>query len=181
MEQQDNSMNYSNNKDFINQNALKVRLDVSEVLIDIESFLRGYKTDYTQDNQGNITPIKIKTGEAKCNNEGVQSILSFLRMIINTQVVQGNFVTDSGNDSSMYYNYVSNCRSDLTDAMILNIYKWGININEAEFIADSIMNIVIPFMTRLIDNKERESYANTIKHEERNTLTKDDNKFKIFG
>ena len=181
MEQEQGRVAYSDNQGFNNANALQVRLDVNNVLKDVESFLRGKKIDYMQDNDGEIRQIEVDVGTPKCNNEGVQSILSFLRTIINTQTVQGNFITDDGADSTMYYNYVSNCRLDLSEAIALNLYKWSISTNEAELIVDSILNIVIPFMTRLIDNKERESYSNTIKHEERNTLTKEDNKFKLFA
>ena len=181
MAEQTGAINYSNNNGFNNTNALQVRLDVTSVLKDIENFLRGSSIEYLQDKDGNITTTEIKTGEPKCNKQGVQSILSFLRMIINTQTVQGNFVIDDGNDSNMYFNYVANNRTDLTEAMLQNMNKWSIGTDEAELIVDSIMNIVIPFMTRLIGNKERESYSNTIRHEEKNTISKEDNKFKLFA
>lgn len=181
MESKNGQSAYADNQGFNNANALQVRLDVSEVLKDIENFLRGKKIDYRQNKAGEIEAYEIKVGQAKCNKLGVQSIMSFIRTIINTQTVQGNFVVDNGADSSMYYNYCSNARLDLSEAIVLNIHQWAINKNEAELIIDSIMNIVVPFMTRLIDNKERDSYSNTIRHEEKNTLTKEDNKFKLFA
>jgi len=154
---------------------------VSAVLKDIENFLRGSSIEYIQDKDGTINTIEVKTGDPKTNRKGVQSILSFLRMIINTQTVQGNFIIDDGNESNMYYNYVSQARTDLTEAMSLNQHDWSISTNEAELIVDSIMNIVTPFMTRLIGNEERKSYSNTIRHEEKNTISKGDDKFKLFA
>ena len=108
-------------------------------------------------------------GKPKANDEGIQSLLNWIRTIVNPQVVQGNFPTDSPSHSTMYENYVFWNRVDLAQMVVVNLYKWNLNTKDANVIIDSIMNMIEPFMTRLIDNKERESYEATIQHKESTT------------
>jgi hypothetical protein len=56
--------------------------------------------------------------------------------------------------------------------IIISRKIWNIDYNDVEIIIDSIMNMVEPFLSRLIDNKERESYSNSARVIENNTIEK---------
>ena len=87
------------------------------------------------------------------------------RAIINPQTVQGNYTDER------YIDFVIEKRIEIARACFVNFYEWELladdNIDE---ITNFIMNIIEPFMSRTIDNKERESYAATIKTSETNTI-----------
>ena len=157
----------SNNSGYVSQGALAIRLETSKILEDIELFLRGCKLVVQQDEAtGEISTKRVSMGEQKANDLGVQAILNYISVIINPQVVQGNFPSDGKGMCIMYDKYVEEVNIDLVILLVTNCYNWKIKDEDIEGIIDGIMKLVIPFMTRLIDNKERESYDNTIRHTE---------------
>ena len=106
------------------------------------------------------------------NEEGIRSVLNWINGILNPQVVQGNFPTDSGNKShsSAYEDFIYWFRRNLGKEIITKRPDWELADTDTEGIIDFIMSMVEPFMTRLIGNQERISYGETIKHIERQEL-----------
>ena len=151
------------NKAINNYNLLQLRLDPSSLLTEIKMFLKAEIEVVSQDETGNIKREVIPVGMPKANEAGIASILNWIQMTINPQVVQGNFPSDRSGKSEMYEQYIQEFQLDLGDMVYINMYDYGINENEAQPIIDAIMNLVKPFMTRLIDNKERESYGDTFR------------------
>lgn len=151
------------NKAINNYNLLHLRLDPSNLLGEIKMFLKAEIEAIDQDEEGNIRRKVIPVGLPKANEAGIASILNWIQMTINPQVVQGNFPQDKGGKSEMYDQYIEEFQIDLGDMIYINLYDYGINENEAQAIIDAIMNLVKPFMTRLIGNKERESYGDTFR------------------
>lgn len=171
-----------NNLGYNSASALQIRLETSQIIENVELFLKGVKLIISQDEHGKIKSKNVKIGTAKANELGIQSILNWLQLILNPQVVQGNFPVDSPSHSSMYEDYIYYVRIDLTTAIITNCYNWEIIDEDMDLIIDSIMNAIEPFMTRLIDNKERDSYESTIKHLENNSVREGKGEgFKLFG
>lgn len=173
------------NKYFTSASALQIRLETNHLIENIELFLRGAKIVISQDEQGRIESKQISMGIAKANARGVQSILNHVQLILNPQVVQGNFYIDGQGHSKQYEDYIFWSRIDLARAMVHNCYNWEMDEDDIDIIIDSILSAIEPFMTRLIGNKERESYGETMKHLEHNTL-KEGNKgfidnFKMWG
>ena len=175
----------SNNKYFNSASALQIRLETTHLIENIELFLRGAKIVIQQDEKGRIQSRQVNMGMAKANAKGIQSILNHVQLVLNPQVVQGNFYVDGSGHSSMYEDYVYWARIELTKALVQNCYAWEVNEDDVDLIVDSIMAAVEPFMTRLIGNKERESYAETIRHNESNTLREGNKNFmdnlKVWG
>ncbi len=140
-----------------NTSALQIRLDTEQMLKRIELFLRGkIETQYATED-GKIMSQVMKIGKPFANEIGVQGILRKISMIINPQIVQGNF------DRERYDDYIEEVNMDLVDAIVINQYEWEVQSSDVQDIIDSIMHSIIPFMSRLIDNKERESYSTTLK------------------
>lgn len=153
-------------------NVVKARIDTTELLERIEYYLRGSYLERMQTEDGQIISRIIKHGIPKANPLGVQSIMSWTAMTLNAQVVQGNFTSDKTGYSQMYEDYCYWFQCDLGDYLMTNLDNFGIELREFQGIIDGTMNIVRPYMTRLIDNKERESYAETTKSTETNVLSK---------
>lgn len=167
------------NKYYVNTNILEMRLNTDAVMNKIDTFLRGeiYNTIYDENGQGQVQVIPIS--KAKANEEGVQAIMNYIISIINPQVVQGNFPCDRHGESEMYRAFIDEVHDGIRDLIIVNCYKWDINDGDLGLIIDFIMNLIQPFMTRLIGNKERESYSETLRMTESNTL-KDKSGFNLF-
>lgn len=137
--------------------ALQIRLDTQPVLENIETFLKGKRIMYSKDQTGHIIAKIEEIGEPKANREGIQSILTILSSILNSQVVQGNL------DRATYEAYMENFHIDLATEIVTNCKKWGIKETDLNLIIDFVVNLVLPFMSRTINNEERNSYASTIK------------------
>lgn len=159
------SQAYNSNRYYTSSSALEIRLNTENLLLKIESFLRGGSYIMEEDkDSGKISTKFISQGDPKANREGVQSILNYLTSVFNPQVVQGNFTEDQ------YDKYVLEVNINLLQIILTNCPRWEINDDDIEYIIDFIMMIVIPYMSRTLDNKERESYADTFKTTESTTI-----------
>jgi len=155
-----------------NHRTVEIRLNTQELIQKIEIFLRGGKTVYSYDENKQLVSEYVESGMRKCNDLGVQTLLNWISGTINAQTVQGNFMIDhkTGN-SETYDNYIEEYNKELATLVIINIYDWEMNESDAEGVINFIMLLIIPFMTRLIDNKERESYGQTMRSVETNNTS----------
>jgi hypothetical protein len=144
------------NADYVTSSALKIRLDTNPILSQIELFLRGSQYIVVQDQYGRIKQQNMKTGQPKANQLGIQSILNYVTGVFNPQVVQGNFKEE------MYQNYIMELNIDLATMIVNNCYTWEVREDDIDVICDFIMSMLQPFISRLIDNKERESYEKSL-------------------
>lgn len=136
---------------------MSFRLDTSPLFEDLKHFMEGQFIHPYVDNHG-IEKVKlIKTGEAKANMQGRQAILSLIRSIINPQIVQGNF------DEKMYYKFCDLFHTKISIMIMNNRYTWGIKSADYPLLITCIITIVRPYLSRLIKNGERQSYANTMR------------------
>lgn len=152
-------------KEMDTSSVLKVRLDTTSLMQQFEIFLTGKVESiaYDDNNKPYITLKQIAPPLA--NERGQQWILNKLRMIVNPSTVQANFQTKQD-----YYIYVNDIWSSLIYNLMVNMHVWGIDENNYNPIIDNLMDVIRVFMTRPLDNKERESYINTMKIAESSTL-----------
>jgi|TARA_R100000093_G_C1907539_1_gene61763 hypothetical protein len=152
------------NRFYTGSTALQIRLDTKPIIDDIELFLRGARIIVEQDEKGKITSKKVKVGEQKANDLGIQSILNIVSAIFNPQVVQGNF------DIEQWEFFVYQFHINLSTNIVNNCYNWQIIDDDMDIIIDFIMPLVEAFTSRMIDNEERKSYSDTIKTIESNPI-----------
>lgn len=144
-------------------NVLQMRLDTSQLIEQIRLFLNAEIEIVTQDNNtGEYNRAVIPIGIPKANKRGVSEILSWISMVINTQTVQGNFPRTMEGKSPSYDMYIYWFQLNLMDHLMTNLYHYDIEEDELPGIVDSIMNLVLPFMSRLIGNEERKSYSESL-------------------
>jgi len=162
------------NTPYISESALQIRLGTEEILTKIELFLRGKQQILEAGEDGKPELKIIECGEPKANSLGVQSLLNRITAIFNPATVQGNY------SKEMYFSHVGMLRESLADSIVSNREKWEIEIHNCGDIVDMIMDSIKPFLSRVIENKERESYANTMNISENNN-TQDSNRPRLFG
>lgn len=166
-EQQENQLARAEQRRNMNDfNVIRMRLDTHELLDQIELFLRGSRYTLQQNEQGRYTSQEIKMGSPKANKLGIQSIMNWLTGTINPHVVQGNFPVDKHQYSPNYERYIEEFQLNIGKYLVLNCYEFGLEEEEIEGMIDFIMNVTIPFMSRLIGNKERASYTKTMETKE---------------
>lgn len=137
--------------------VLHIRLNSDYVLNNFKIFLTGKIQTAVYDKDGNPVIEEKQIAKSKANDEGIQFLLSYAQTVINAQVVQGNFSYEQ------YQNYIDEVHDGLIVNLMNNLYNWEVEEDNYEVIIDEFMNLVQPFISRLIGNKERESYAATIK------------------
>jgi hypothetical protein len=136
---------------------LKYRLDTGSTLDAIQVYLEG-KIEYTSsDKKGNLELNTRRLSQPKANQEGIHGIMAFVRSIISAPVVMGNFVDLARYDSYIYETHIS-----LATMVAVNAPSWEIKDEDMEPITDTIMLLIQPFLSRLIFNKERDSYMGTM-------------------
>jgi len=140
-------------KSFDNASVLQIRLNSDYILQRVRTYLTGQIEIVTYDNDGNPIVERKKIAVPKANNEGIQAILNYVENVINPQTVQGNLT------ETQYDNYVAEIHSGLLENCMDNLYNWEIDEDNYNHLIDSIMVLVIPFISRLINNKERDSYG----------------------
>ncbi len=149
-------------------NSLNLRINPEKELKEIEAFLKGERIEWVENDKGDIVKNSIKVGIRQCDPNHVATILSCVSSCLNTATVQGNFTTDRSGYCQAYEDFKENFRKDLAEALIINIYDFGISDEKFDTIMFIICNRVEPFMTRLIDNLERDGLTKSVKSIETN-------------
>lgn len=160
MEQEENQNqnfmggSYTNNYGYNGDSILKTRLDTQQLISQIESFLKGRQVVYEQDAATQMIVEKyITIGEPLANDRGIHALLSLASASINAQTVQGNYEWETWREE------VAWCREQLASDVFVNHDEWGISPQNISLICNTIMNMIKPFLTRLVNNEERKSYS----------------------
>lgn len=143
----------SNNDNWDQYNMLQIRLDTERVIREIEAYLKGERLITIGIKDGEIHQQLQKIGEPRANEIGIQEILSDLKSIMNAQTVQGNF------DSWKEEDYLFNLRMYFTEKYVTHCYDYGIKDSDISPLISKMMNLLIPFISRLLENQERPSYG----------------------
>jgi hypothetical protein len=178
-EQQENIVSAVNKK-YNEFNVMKIRLDTQPLIQDIEVYLRGARLAYVTDEEGRVRQKRISFGYAKANEKGIQSILSWLSLHINPHTVQGNFMTRGG-VSEEFSDFMYHFHLEFARYIMVNLYDFDIDETEFQGMIVSIRNAVERFLSRSIDNLERESYGETTRSIESNRIQAKGGGFNLFG
>lgn len=147
-----------NNLGFQAASALQIRLDTDKVKDSFEIHLRGKSVQTIQDAKGKLMQVEIKLGEELVNDVGRQAIMGWMDLIINAQVIQGNFITEDD-----FGEYMMNLRKDFEVDMMINRHKWGVRLPDFPGISSKFMNCAYLILTRPIFNQERLGMNSTVR------------------
>jgi hypothetical protein len=140
------------------EGVIKIRLDTTRLVNDMELFLKGLKTSLLFNTETQQTEmITTKVGEPLMNDKGIQCVLMTVNQIVNSQGVQGNWSQD------YFKQFV--CEVDITFSKNLwvNLKKWDVSLSNYNVICDAFTGLVQEYASRIIDNRERESYGMSMK------------------
>lgn len=150
--------------------TVKYRLDNTELLRDIEHYLRAARIVGKEDPVKGYYEETVVVGRPLANEEGVQGIMGYLRIMISPHNVQGNLSWDR------YDQFIYEIHVDLATNMMSNRRNWGISIEDYSLIVDNIMQTLQLFISRVVENKERDSYGESVRSDERTVMKGNDNK-----
>lgn len=173
-ERSDLSGEVTSNQFYTSATALQIRLNVEPLIAQLELDIRGLKEHYNNET-GQVE--LVKSGQPLFSKEvGIQSYISFVRSVVNTQVVQGNFDEDS------YAEYMTILHRNLATDFMVNRRKYGLDKYHYQTAINLALQTIRGYLTRPIGNKERESYSSTMKHvESSNTVAGKTGGFFNFG
>lgn len=145
----------SQNTGYLNDSFTMMRIDARELIAELEAFYRGTRITGWREENNDVVPTFNQFGTARMNEKGLQDMMSWLKSLVNPQTVQGN-MTDI--DLS---NYLADVQADLSTNLMENLQNYDIKESDYNGIVDKTMHLITPFFTRMKDNLERESYAQT--------------------
>lgn len=147
------SSTYINQNNMANATFLQMRLDMESVIDKVDKFLSNVRTILKYDpKKDSYYEQEVKLGDPIVNTKGRSILINIIYMRINHHVVQGNFKEEHFN------NFIQRAREEITEQIIINCYEWNIAENNLNLVIDTLMAFIEPFMSRLIGNKERDSY-----------------------
>jgi hypothetical protein len=167
-----NGFNQSNDG-FTSAGVIQLRLDTAPLLDNLEAYFRGSRIIGYEERLGAMVARYGTIGKPKLNEQGVQSLMSWLTPLLSPSTVQGNFKTYDD-----LQNFLCRLETDLYCYIMINLHKWQVSIYEIDGIVDMIINTCEPFFSRLLENKERESYGLTMVSKE--TRTQQTGGLKLF-
>ncbi len=145
------------NEGYNNLSIIQIRLDTTKILKDIENYLKGKVVRIVQNSDGSFKETDVVSGIALLNDQGVQSILSYMSGLINSSVVQGNYTKEQ------YLDHLDRIHGSITRQIIINRESWRLAQENMELVCDYLLNLIEPYLSRLIENKERDSFSSTMR------------------
>lgn len=160
---------------YMDTGFMHLRLSNQQLIEQVEDFLSAKRRGLIKDSNGEFREFVEPKGYSLVNEKGLNHLVQIVAMRTNSLVVQGNFTREE------YYDFMEMTRKEIALAIMVNLYDWGIEENSFNYIVDNILAFLIPFTSRLIDNKERDSYQNSFKTTELiSTGNPDKKKFMLF-
>ena len=103
------------------------------------------KKVYKVKRKKNTTPI--------CNKEGIERIVSLVEKVINNHSVQGN------KNREEYSKLMLDFSQDLDEQLFANRLNWAMSVGDTSIMVDWLAGLIDLFLSRTIDNKERDGYG----------------------
>ena len=175
MDQENDQIFSSNNSDQYNSpSAIEMRLDTKPLLSQIEKQLRGATSVLVYEADGTPKYETHTFGEPLANDVGIQKIMTFISSIVSSSVVSGNFKED------YFHDYINDFEDTFSKMLIKNRLRWGMKIDDCDSLYNTILFLVIPFISRLINDGERKSMSISTHTQETNTVQGKEG-FNLFG
>lgn len=175
MEEDQSQIFSANSAEYNNATAIEIRLKTDHLLAQVEKQLRGYQQIAIQSpDTGEIEYKRQEFGEPLANDLGIQKLMTFLSTIISPAVVSGNFKED------YFHDYIEDFEQCFSMMLVKNRLRWNMKIEDCSSIYDSVLFLVIPFISRLIGDGERKSMSISTHTQETNTI-QDKQGFNLFG
>lgn len=158
-----NSNSFSFQPGYNDANAMQWRLGTDEIKAKIQIYLQGKAETFSRNEDGTFRTDVIMVGEPLVNDIGLQNIMMKVEQCFNSATVQGNF-SDESFGLLMYQFRVS-----LADNLWVNMHKYGIEENAYNGLTDFLFYQMKIFLTRTLNNGERNSYGQSLQIKDSST------------
>lgn len=149
-----------NNQGWNSAASLQIRLDTATVKDSLAPYFRG--AEYGQILEDGVAKnVVIWQGQPLCNEKGFQAIMTWLHVVVNPQVIQGNM-----EDREFFGEYMMNLHKDITEDLMINRNDYGIPIRQVSKIIHNLTDLAYPILTRTLYDRERQGMNNTVKTSE---------------
>lgn len=138
--------------------SLQIRLDTDTVKNNLAPYFRGAKYTTVMNAQGKPENIVVWEGVPLCNDNGYQAIMTWLNVVVNPQVIQGNM-----EDREFFGEYMMNLHKDIHEDLMQNRNQYAIPIRQISKVVHNLMDLAYPILTRTLYDKERLGMNNTTK------------------
>lgn len=154
--------------------TMNLILNPEDLLREIEIFLKGYHVKVTFDKETNTEIYeKIIVGEAKANDNGVNSLMMWLKTKISPLISMGNISTEQ------YSDFLLRTRTSLARNLMINRINYGMSLASYTEVCDTFMECFEPFFTSSIRGGHRNAITKNTTIESKELIEQD--KRKRFG
>lgn len=127
------------------------------------NLLNAYEEEETKRNaDGDVITVKkikpIPGTRPKANKQGIEELMRYMRSIINRHLVQANIINNQEFNKKMMA-----ISKDCAIHFINNRRAWGISHADTDILISNAVNMFDLFLTRALENKEREGYTEGFK------------------
>ena len=151
-----------------NYDYIQYRLNNQPIIQKFEDTLSGIKREYIYDKEtNNYNEIITEVNKPLINDMGKAAIISYFTILANSSTVQGNLKREELNKELSYIS------KHLAKELAINGKRWEC-VDTRRLIHYKFVDHLSIFLTRPINNLERESYLN-VKQQE-STVIKDNSK-----
>jgi len=149
----------TDNSGFLDNNSfMTMRLNTEPLIEKYKMFLESKEKRVIFDKETKeYREEYISFGLPLASPEGIMRLTNMLMMRVNHHISQG-YIKDEH-----YWDYISRARKEVTETLIIKCYDWKILDSNLNMIIDETCALIELFVSRAIDNKERDSFNQTIK------------------
>lgn len=149
------------------EGTMRMMLDATGLLNEIEVFLKGYYMTSIYDDREKVSRnVKVEVGECKANDRGVQSIMMWLKTKITPLVSLGNLREEQYND------FLFRSRINLASNLMSNRIDYNISLSNYNEIVDYVMEMFEAFFTSAISGGHRKAVFTNSRMEHREVVEK---------
>lgn len=148
--------NYERKPQTDGYDTYQLRTDPTPLLKKVELTLRSRYVKKHKD--GKTTEEQIEGTVPLCNEQGIQEILRMCGSFINNHTVQGNQANIQEHRLRM-----REIADSLTNFFFSQYTNWELSLHKVNNLIDQIYFLIDLFLTRTLENKERELYGETYK------------------
>lgn len=148
----------------------QLALDPDEDIEQFKSFLRGYRIQAVENNDGTVGYKKVDIGQALMNDKGVNAVAGSIRNYMGKTFILTNYTSGSegaGDKTDKAILVIKNrCKHagiNMIATLTLKRREWGIDDINRGLILNTYCDMVEASLYRSLDDGERKKYYNTQK------------------
>jgi len=158
--------------------VVQYRLDTSDVKERLRRYLKGIKQKTFKDETGDIqTKWVVDEEDRKLNDRGIQEVMSKVNTFLDASFGQGN------TDEEDYYEILADLNNSVKDDLFVNQEPYGLADEDYTPICNKIRRMARLYLSRTINDLEREHMKNSMTVNENQTVDKGSQGFmsKLLG